>query len=69
MASRDDHYWHGVMIALGNEYLEKAAWLEAMDRQAEAKAWKEAALELKATADQALKTAETAERVIESKSH
>ena len=69
MASRDDEYWHGVMVALSNEYLERSAWLEAMNRKDEATGWREAALELKATADQALETNTTASRLIEPNKH
>lgn len=66
--SKDDEYWFTVMQALGDEFLNKAT----SERQKNGinsegwRAWLEAGKEIKATADQALKTAGTAERLVNS---
>jgi hypothetical protein len=53
VATQDDKFWHGIMHALGDEFIAKGD-----------KAWVEAGMEVKATADQALRTNTVAERVI-----
>lgn len=64
MPTKDDSYWHSVMVALSAEYEEKAENELMLGHFAESKAWHEAAAELRLTADQALRTNTVAERMV-----
>lgn len=64
--SKDDEYWHSIMINLGDEFLNEGTRMrqqQGMDSPWQE--WTKAGKEVKATADQALKTAETAKRLVE----
>jgi hypothetical protein len=62
--SKDDEYWHSVMVALSEEF--RGVARAAVDPKV-AGAWAAAAKEVRLTADQARKTAGTAERLVNSK--
>lgn len=60
--SKDDQYWHSVMIALGNEFIQHG---RAANDPKTGGAWVAAGKEVKATADEALRLSELPERLVE----
>lgn len=70
MATKDDEYWHGIMHALGDEFIAKGEHMMAFPilSKHDGEEWIKAGKEVKATADQALKTNTTAERLVRNKS-
>lgn len=61
MPSNDDQYWHAVMIALAEQF-ERSANQD--DSDVRSTIWREAAKEVRLTADEALNTNTVAERII-----
>lgn len=65
--SKDDEYWHTIMHQLGEDFIAEGLTLSDVGDEKRSQAWIAAGKEVKATADQALKTAGTAERLVNSK--
>lgn len=67
--SKDDSYWHKVMLSLSREFNSEADYCEESGNMKGAEAWRSASKEVKDTADQALETAGTAQRIVDEATH
>lgn len=66
--SKDDEYWHSIMQALGDEFLNEGTRMrQEQGMDSPWREWTKAGKEVKATADQALKTAGVAESIIKAR--
>lgn len=65
MVSKDDEYWHSIMQALGDEFIENGKALGSTSTAGSQ--WIKAGKEVKATASQALDTAGVAESIIKAR--
>lgn len=67
MSKREDEYWYSIMQSLGDEFLNEATKVrqeEGIDSQ-KWRVWRKAGMEVKAVAEQALKTARVPEQLVQ----